>query len=51
MEKSAEIVIDTKKRAFLNEKELKSASSLAGNLNAIVFSPSDLKLLSDGPKV
>lgn len=51
VEKSAEIVIDTKKRAFLNEKELKSASSLAGNLNAIVFSPSDLKLLSDGPKV
>ena len=40
-----------KRNAFLNEKPLRSASKLAGNLNAIVFSPTDLKLLSDGPKV
>ncbi len=51
VEKSAEIIIENKKKAFLNEKELKSVSALAGNLNAIVFSPADLKLLSDGPKV
>ncbi len=51
IEKSAEIKITDKRYAFLNEKALKSPSKLAGQLNAIVFSPTDLRLLSDGPSV
>ncbi len=51
IEKCAKIEIEDRKKAFLNEKLLKSATHLAGSFNAIVFSPSDLRLLSDGPKV
>ncbi len=51
VEKEAEILIDPKRRAILNGKPLKSASKLAGSFNAIVFSPSDLRLISDGPRV
>lgn len=51
IEKEIKILISDKRKAFLNQKLLKTASSLAGNLNAIIFSPTDLKLLSDGPKV
>lgn len=45
----AKIIIDSQKKAFLNEKQLKSTSLLAGNFNAIVFSPTDLSLVKDGP--
>ena len=51
IEKSAQIEINEKRIACLNEKPLKSVSHLAGKFNAIIFSPTDLKLLSDGPKV
>lgn len=51
IEKTAQIEIKDKRNAFLNEKPLKSVSHLAGNFNAIIFSPADLRLLSDGPKV
>ena len=51
IEKSAQIEINDKRIACLNEKPLKSVSHLAGKFNAIIFSPTDLKLLSDGPKV
>ncbi len=51
IEKSIKIEITDKRKGFLNEKEVKTPSKLAGNLNAIVFSPIDLKLLTDGPKV
>ena len=51
IEKSAQIEIKDKRNAFLNEKPLKSVSHLAGKFNAIIFSPTDLRLLSDGPKV
>ncbi len=51
IEKQINIEITDKRRAFLNQKPLRNASSLAGNLNAIVFSPVDLRLLSDGPRV
>ena len=51
IEKSAQIEIKDKRNAFLNEKPLKSVSHLAGKFNAIIFSPADLRLLSDGPKV
>lgn len=51
IEKNAELKITDKRYAFLNENKLKSASLLAGNFNAIVFSPNDLRLVTDGPSV
>ena len=49
VENSAQIVFDDKKTAFLNEKKLPNTSSLAGKFNAVVFSPTDLTLVTDGP--
>ncbi len=51
VEKESEILIDLKRKAKLNGKDLKSPAHLAGSFNAIVFSPADLRLISDGPKV
>lgn len=51
IEKEAEIEIYEKRNAFINGKKLKSASLLAGNFYAIVFSPTDLSILNDGPAV
>jgi len=51
VEKDASIIIDEKRNAFLNGKKLKSPSLLAGNFNAIVFSPIDLRIVSDGPNL
>ncbi|MBQ6847706.1 MAG: DNA replication/repair protein RecF [Clostridia bacterium] len=51
IEKSIKIEINDKRRVFLNKKSLKTASKLAGHLNAIVFCPDDLKILSDGPSI
>lgn len=48
---NAKIEISDKKTAFLNENRLKASSLLAGKFNAIVFSPVDLSLVSDGPSV
>ncbi len=50
-EKNAKIIIEEKRKAELNGKMLSSASKLAGNFYAIVFSPIDLNLVNDGPKV
>lgn len=49
VEKTASLLIDEKRKATLQETKLKSASLLAGNFNAVVFSPSDLRLVTDGP--
>jgi len=49
--KNAEIKIKEKREIFLNQKKVKSASEFAGNFNAIVFSPNDLSLVSEGPSV
>lgn len=49
VENEAQIIIDSQKKAILNQKPLKSTSLLAGNFNAIVFSPTDLSLVKDGP--
>jgi len=46
----AKIIIENRRKAFLNGKPLSSASALAGNFHAIVFSPVDLSLVRDGPK-
>lgn len=51
IEKEAKLVIGEKKEIFLNGKKLKNNSSFVGNLNAIVFSPIDLRLVTDGPSV
>ena len=48
--KEAEIVIDTSRTAYFNQKKLPSPIKLAGKFQAIVFSPTDLKLVKDGPK-
>ena len=50
VEKTAEIIIDTKRNAVLNEKKLSSAAALAGKFCAIVFSPDDIGLVTEGPK-
>ena len=46
---SAQINFDEKRTAYYNEKKLANPSNLAGKFNAIVFSPSDLNLVVDGP--
>jgi DNA replication and repair protein RecF len=50
-EKNAKIIIEEKRKAELNGKMLSSASKLAGNFYAIVFSPNDLNLVNDSPAV
>ncbi len=45
----AQIIFDDKKTAFLNDKKLPSSSTLAGKYTAVVFSPLDLTLVTDGP--
>lgn len=49
IENNAKIEISDKKTAFFNENRQKSVSNLAGKFNAIVFSPNDLSLVSEGP--
>ena len=49
IEKEALIEIKEKRTATLNGNKLKSAHSLAGSFNAIIFSPTDLKLVGEGP--
>ena len=49
--KNAKIIIEEKRKAELNGKMLSSASKLAGNFYAIVFSPTDLNLVNDSPAV
>ena len=50
IEKESKIEIKEKRIATLNGNKLKSAHSLAGNFNAIIFSPIDLKLVGEGPQ-
>ncbi len=50
VQNSAEINFSDKKTAFLNEKKLQNTSNLAGKFNAVVFSPTDLTLVVDGPE-
>ncbi len=45
----AKMEFGDKRTAFLNDKKLSSPSALAGNFNAIVFSPADLSLVTEGP--
>lgn len=49
-ENEASIIIKQRRNAQLNDKKLSSASLLAGNFCAIVFSPDDLNLISGSPE-
>lgn len=48
---NAKIEFADKNTAFLNDKRVNNTSRLAGVFNAVVFSPSDLSLVKDGPSV
>lgn len=50
IEKEAQIEIENRRKAILNGKKLSTASLLAGNFCAIVFSPDDLTLISGSPE-
>ncbi|MBE6740326.1 MAG: DNA replication/repair protein RecF [Ruminococcaceae bacterium] len=50
IENTAIMEFSDKRKAFLNEKLLNNPSKLAGNFNAIIFSPADLSLVKDGPQ-
>lgn len=50
IENTAFMEFTDKRKAFLNEKPLNNPSKLAGNFNAIIFSPVDLSLVKDGPQ-
>lgn len=49
-EQNAQIVIESKRSALLNEIPLSSPTGLAGSLCAVVFSPTHLSLLKNGPQ-
>ena len=48
---TCEIKIEKNRTAVLNGIPLQSVSQLAGNICAIIFSPSDLNLITEGPNV
>ena len=51
IEKSIEVLISKEKKGInINSMPIKSIQQLLGNLNIVVFSPEDLKLVKDGPK-
>lgn len=47
---TAKMEFSEKRVAYLGEKPLSNPSKLAGNFNAIVFSPADIGIVSDGPE-
>lgn len=49
--KDAGIEINERKTAELHGKKLQSAAALAGEFKAIIFSPSDLSLITAGPQI
>ena len=50
-EKKAEIIISGKKKALLNGVEKNSTADFIGEFYAVIFSPSHLSLIKDGPNV
>ncbi len=50
IENEASIIIGQRRKAIFNEKKLSSASLLAGNFCAVIFSPDDLFLISGSPE-
>lgn len=50
-EKKAEIIFSDKKKAFLNGVEKKGTTEFIGEFYAVIFSPTHLSLIKDGPNV
>ncbi len=50
VENTVAITFSDKKTAYFNEKKLNNTSNLAGKFNAVVFSPTDLNIVTDGPE-
>lgn len=51
IERKIEVVVTKDKKGIkVNQTSIKSIQELLGNLNIVVFSPEDLKLVKDGPK-
>ena len=51
IERNAEISVKMRRSASLDGKKLRSAAALAGSFCAIVFSPSDLEVVKNGPSL
>lgn len=49
LKQKSEIIFSPKKEVYFNSKKLRSAASLAGEFQAIIFSPSDLTLVWGDP--
>lgn len=49
-DQTAELVVETRRTAKLNQIPLKTATELAGHFCAVVFSPAHLTLIKNGPK-
>lgn len=49
IENDAKIEITERRNATLNNNKLKTPSLLAGKFNAVIFSPADIKIVSEGP--
>ena len=49
--KKAEIIISDKKKVFLNGVEKKGTTDLIGEFYSVIFSPTHLSLIKDGPDV
>lgn len=49
IDREAKITVTNRRNAELDTKKLKTASALAGNFCAVVFSPVDLQTVKDGP--
>ena len=49
--KKAEIIISDKKKVFLNGVEKKGTTELIGEFYSVIFSPTHLSLIKDGPDV
>ena len=45
------IEINDKKNIYLNGIKLKKLSELLGNINIVIFTPDDINILKDGPKM
>lgn len=49
-EQTAQLMLGERKRHFLNQVPIKTPSEFAGRYYAVVFSPSDLSFVKDGPE-
>lgn len=49
--KQISLEFSNKRKAFISDKPLKSASMLTDHFNAVIFSPQDMALASEGPAI